>query len=235
MQERQPPVFSKGVVSKFLCPAALLLGCLAFLLLPAAQAAGLFKWIDEDGQIRYGDRLPASQAKRGHQQLNSQGVVVGEQEAELTEEQKEAREQALLEEEKRKEEEAQRLAEEAKRAADRAEQDRVLLMTFSSEKELTAVFNERAEVINSVIRLIEKSIETTEKQLQHLQGNADKLYTSKGQEVPGGLAQRIEFAERKIENRTDQLILKQAEKDKLTATYRRDLARFRILTSDSQN
>ena len=235
MQERQPTVFSKGVVSKVLSQTALLLGCFTFLLLPSAQAAGLFKWVDEDGQVRYGDRLPASQAKRGHQQLNSQGVVIGEQDAEITEEQKQAREQAKIEEAKRKEEEAKRLAEEARLAALQAEKDRVLLMTFSSEKELTAVFDDRAEVIDSVINLIEKSIATTEEQLGKLQENAEITYTSKGKDIPGGLAQRIEFAERKIENRTEQLILKQSEKARLMETYQRDLARFRILSSDSQN
>ncbi len=213
----------------------MLLGCVALLAPAAAQASGLFKWVDEDGQIRYGDRLPASQAKRGHQQLNSQGVVIGEQEAEITEEEKQAREQAKIEEAKRKEEEAKRLAEEARLAAIQAEKDRVLIMTFSSEEELTDVFNDRAEVINSVIKLIEKSIATTEDQLKRLQENADSTYTSKGKEIPGGLAQRIEFAERKIENRTEQLILKQSEKDRLLETYRRDLARFRILSSENQN
>ncbi len=227
-------MFSKGVTGKGFAGIMLLVGVI-FLAPAAAQTSGLFKWVDEDGQVRYGDRLPASQAKRGHQQLNSQGVVIGEQEAEITEEQKQAREQAKIEEAKRKEEEAKRLAEEARLAAIQAEKDRVLIMTFSSEEELTDVFNDRAEVINSVINLIEKSIATTEEQLKRLQENADLTYTSQGKEIPGGLAQRIEFAERKIENRTEQLILKQSEKEKLLETYRRDLARFRILSTENQN
>jgi hypothetical protein len=41
----------------------------------SVDAAALYKWIDEDGQIRYSDRLPAAQVKKKHQQLNSQGVV----------------------------------------------------------------------------------------------------------------------------------------------------------------
>lgn len=225
---------SRGVAGKGLA-AIMLLGCVIFLSPASAQTSGLYKWVDEDGQVRYGDRLPASQAKRGHQQLNSQGVVIGEQEAEITEEEKQAREQAKIEEAKRKEEEAKRLAEEARLAAIQAEKDRVLIMTFSSEEELTDVFNNRAEVINSVINLIEKSIATTEEQLKRLQDNAEKTYTSQGKDIPGGLAQRIEFAERKIENRTDQLILKQSEKDRLMETYQRDLARFRILSTNSQN
>ena len=212
---------------------AVLWCCLILVLMPGAQAAGLNKWVDEDGQVHYGDRVPASQAKKGHQQLNKQGVVIGEQEAEITEEEKAAREQAKIDEEKRKAEEEKRLAEEARLAAIQKEKDRVLLMTFSSERELSQVFNDRAEVINSVINLIEKSIITTEEQLTRLQDSAEKTYTSKGKEIPGGLAQRIEEAARKIEIRNRQLQLKQSEKDKVMQTYQRDLERFRALHSDN--
>ncbi len=202
---------------------------LAAMLLSPAHATGLYKWVDEDGQIRYSDRLPPSQVKQGHQQLNKQGIVIEEKDRALTEEEKEAARQAQIEEEKRLAEEAERKAEEARLAAIQREKDKVLLLTFSSEKELTAVFNGRAAVIDSVISLIEKSIITTEEQLQALQARAEQAYTSQGKEVPGGLAQRIEEAIRKIENRNKQLAQKQAERDKVEQTYERDLERFRVL------
>jgi ribosomal protein L19E len=46
-----------------------------------ANAGALYKWIDENGQIRYSDRLPAAQVKKKHHQLNSQGVVLSTKEA----------------------------------------------------------------------------------------------------------------------------------------------------------
>lgn len=200
-----------------------------------ASATGLYKWVDENGQVRYSDRLPPAQVKQGHQQLNSQGIVVDSQRRALTEEEKEAERKAKIEEEKRQEAEDKRLAEEARLAAIQREKDKVLLLTFSSEGELTEVFKDRAEVVDSVIGLIEKSIQATEKQLKDLQNRAEQSYTSQGKEIPGGLAQRIEEAIRKLEIRNQQLALKQAEKDKVMQTYERDLERFRILHKDDKN
>jgi len=58
-------------------------------------------------------------------------------------------------------------------------------------------------------------------------------YTSKGKEVPGGLAQKIEHFQRKIENRSAQLEAREEEKDKISAKYDLDLERFRLLRSAS--
>ncbi|MDH3759678.1 MAG: DUF4124 domain-containing protein [Gammaproteobacteria bacterium] len=192
------------------------------------DAAALYKWIDEDGQIRYSDRLPATQVKKKHQQLNSQGVVVGTTEA------------AKSEEELAAEAEAKRIAEE--QAAEEArlnqiqyEKDQVLLLTFSSERELELARDDRLEVLDSVIRLITKNITSTQKTLQELETSADQNYTSKGKEVPGGLAQKIEHFTRKIESRTDQLLLKVEEKDRINQQFEHDLARFRELRSESSS
>lgn len=192
------------------------------------DAAALYKWIDEDGQIRYSDRLPATQVKKKHQQLNSQGVVVGTTEA------------AKSEEELAAEAEAKRIAEE--QAAEEArlnqiqyEKDQVLLLTFSSERELELARDDRLEVLDSVIRLITKNITSTQKTLQELETSADQNYTSKGKEIPGGLAQKIEHFTRKIESRTDQLLLKVEEKDRINQQFEHDLARFRELRSESSS
>ena len=196
--------------------AALLLGA------NTAAAASLYKWVDENGQIRYSDRLPASQVKKKHQQLNSQGVVVSTTEAARPDEELKAEAEA-----KRKQEEEDAKNAVLKRAQD--EKDRVLLMTFSSEEELGLARNDRIEVLDSVIKLINKSISTTQSKLDALQANADEIYISQGKEVPGGLAQKIEHFTRKIESRNAQLELKVKEKQKINQQYELDLARFRML------
>ena len=58
------------------CWPALLLAALLCAVAAPASAAKLYKWVDENGQIRYSDRLPPQQSKQAHQQLNSQGVVL---------------------------------------------------------------------------------------------------------------------------------------------------------------
>ncbi len=88
------------------------------------HAGKLFKWVDDTGQIRYGDRIPPQYAKKKNETLSNQGIVVKTRAAAKTPEQ---------------------LAEEARQAAQKAEQERIrieaarkdsiLLDTFTNEDE----------------------------------------------------------------------------------------------------
>ncbi len=189
------------------------------------NAAALYKWIDEDGQVRYSDRLPAKQVRKKHHQLNSQGVVVTTTEAARTEEEIAAEAEA-----KRKAEE--QAAEDARLAEIQYKRDQVLLLTFSSENELALARDDRLEVLDSVIRLITKSITSTQATLEKLETNAEEIYISQEKEVPGGLAQKIEHFTRKIESRTDQLLLKMDEKERINEQFELDVARFRLLKAE---
>ena len=201
---------------------------LALILLAFSKQAGagaLYKWIDENGQIRYSDRLPPNQVKKKHQQLNSQGVVLSTKEAAKSDEELAAEAEA-----KRKLEEQQ--AREAKLKEAQDKKDQVLLLTFSSEEELGLARDNRLEVLDSVIQLINKSIATTQQQLEELMANADEIYLSRGKEVPGGLAQKIEHFTAKLESRYAQLELKMEKKEQINEQYALDLARYRELTTE---
>jgi hypothetical protein len=204
----------------------LLLAMLLCAVSSAPMAGALYKWVDENGAVRYSDRLPPDQNKNRHQQLNSQGMVLTTRDAA-----KSPQEMAIEAESNRKLEEQQR--EEARIKSIQDKHDRVLLMTFSSEEELKLVRDNRMQVMGSVIRLIESSVETTQGKLDGLTNRAQDAYISKGKEVPGGLAQKIEHFERKIESRDAQLQLKQADKEKVRHKYEVDLERFRLLRSAS--
>ena len=141
----------------------------------------------------------------------------------------------LAAEAKAKREEEARIAEEARLKRIQDQKDQVLLMTFSSEEELELARQDRIEVLESVIQLIRNSIETTQEKLGVLQENATTNYLSQGKEVPGGLAQKIEHFERKIQTRNVQLEQKLAEKAKINEKYQLDLARFRELTVEGKS
>ena len=204
----------------------LLLAMLLCAVSSTSMAGALYKWVDENGAVRYSDRLPPDQIKKGHQQLNSQGMVVSTRDAARSPEQI-----AIEAESKRKLEEQQR--EEAGVKSIQDKQDRVLLLTFSSEEELERARDSRMEIIDSVIRLIEANIESTQGKLDGLSDRAKSAYIYKGKEVPGGLAQKIEHFERQIESRDTQMKSKKAEKEKIRHRYKLDLERFRLLRSAS--
>ncbi len=201
---------------------------LTLLLLPlvySANAGQLYKWEDENGQIRYSDRLPPTQVKKRHQQISTEGVVLKTTEAAAT---TEARaEQAEV---KRKQAVVQAEADKIQQAQDK--RDQMLLRSFSSEDEILLARDGRLNVINSVRDLIKKNIATTEKKLTKLQKQADDAYLSKGKQVPGGLAQRIEHFTRRITNRHKQLEHKNNEVNKLTQQFDANLSRYRELASN---
>ena len=204
----------------------LLLAVLLCAVSSTSMAGALYKWVDEKGNVRYSDRLPPDQNKKKHQQLSSQGVVLSTKDAAKSPE-----EIAIEAESTRKLEEQQR--EQTSIKSEQDKQDRVLLLTFSSEEEIEGARDNRIQAVDSVIRLIESSIESTQGTLDGLTDRAQEAYISKSKEIPGGLAQKIEHFERKIESRDAQLQLKQAEKEKVTQKYKVDLERFRLLRSAS--
>ena len=76
----------------------LLFSALVVLTSPNVLAGKLYKWIDEDGKVRYSDQVPGEAVKRGRKELSDQGTVVGEQGRALTPEEKIERDRKLAEE-----------------------------------------------------------------------------------------------------------------------------------------
>jgi hypothetical protein len=203
-------------------------GILLCLILPgmatSADAGSLYKWVDENGEVRYTDRMPQSASKRQHQTLNDQGIVINTKEAAKSSEELAAIKQAEKERDKRLR------AEERDKAAQR-KTDQALLLTFSSEAELELAKDERIEVLDSIIQLIYRSMAGTNKKLVELENLADQNYLSKGLEVPGGLAQNIEVLSRKNLLRDNQLRQKLTEKNRIESQFETDLARYRTLSN----
>lgn len=190
-----------------------------------ADAAKLFKWIDDDGNIRYSDQIPPEQIKKGLEVLNAQGIVVERTEAAQSPEELAAARKAQQELEAK-------LAVEKKIKKIQDQQDRVLLLTFSSVQEMARVKDDRLDVLESVIQLIKKSIDATTEKLSSLETTAVNQYTSRGTEIPGGLMQNIEFFTRKKSMREKQLELKETEKRKINQQYEIDIARYRFLKEE---
>jgi|GEM_PF-603474 len=215
-----------------LAPAAVMTAALVLALLsPPATAQQLYKWVEEDGTIRYSDRLPPDQRKKGHQTLSTQGRILETTEAATPPEELKRRRA----EQKRLEEEARKKAEqEAAIQAEKDHHDRVLLMTFSNENEIIEVEKERVAVINSVINLLRKNSAQEQQKLEQLEQRAQRDYIDQDKAVPGGLAQNIEYFAEKIRGIEHQLELKQAEKERLKKQYAEDLIRYRELTKTDE-
>ncbi len=121
-----------------------------FLKLPVtpAQAGKLKKWIDENGQVQYGDSIPPRYAKKSIQTLNSEGVVIKTRAAAKTPKQ--------IAEEKRLA--ALKASKERVRKV-QARKDRILLDTFTNEDEMIMTRDGKVEAIEAIIRVTKGRIE----------------------------------------------------------------------------
>lgn len=226
-----------SIISSRYCNGTLRLGLISLaiaLCMPFGTAWGakLYKWIDENGNIRYSDRLPAEQSKKRFQTLAPDGRVLQTKEESKSPEQlrQEREEKQRLEEEQRRIE-----AEQRRIQAEKDHHDRVLMMTFTSENEIVEAQNERLAVIDSVIRLLQRDIKQEEEKLERLHQSAKRNYLDKNRVVPGGLAQNIEYSSDKILSKQQQLQLKFEERGRIKQQYASDLIRYRELSQLKQD
>ena len=207
-------------------PILLLLPILLLAPLAGLQAATLYKWVDEKGEVRYSDQLPPGQAGKGFERLTTEGYVIERKAPELSPEEKRRQ---RIEARRRKLEERRRAEEEARRRAEQEHRDTVLMMTFSNEDEIREAKDERVQVVQAVIQLLKRNIEDEQRKLESLEKEAREKYTDKGEEVPGGLAQKIEYSSGKILSKQTQLLLKYDEMERINAQFVKDLTRYREL------
>lgn len=200
-----------------------LLGLILFVFSGTVHSAQLYKWIDENGVVRYGDQLPVDKSKKRHQTLNSQGVIVNTTEIAKTPE-----EMAAI----RKAESDRKALEkvEAKEKDMKRRRDQALLTTYGSVDELELLKDKRMEMVDLVIQLIYKSMATARQRIDLLENKAMTEYVDKGDNVPDGLAQNIEMLTRSNQIRQKRLRQRLIEKNNILAQYEEDVVRYRKLT-----
>ena len=188
------------------------------LLLAAGPLAAekVYKWVDEDGVVHYGDALPPTVAGRGHKVLNDQGVAVEDVAAAKTAEQ-------LAEE--------ARMAEAAREAAER---DQVLLDTYLSVNEIEHLRDRRVELLEAQNRITEKYMQDLERKLGDLQAEAVRIQTGDQAagappEIPDQLAAEIAHAERGLAGYRREIDARREDQERIRARFDADIARFREL------
>ena len=123
----------------------------------AAEHDRVYKWVDEDGQIHYGDSIPPEYSDLPKQVLNEHAVTVDHLEGRKTEEQ-------LVAEAKAKELEMQK---ELQRRADQA-----LLATYLSVEEIVMHRDRRIELFQAQSRVTELYLRNLERRLSKLKREA---------------------------------------------------------------
>lgn len=180
-------------------------------------AGPLYRWVDDQGNVQFSDRIPSDQVDQERTRLNARGLEVGKVEAAKTPEEI-ALERA--EEELRKEQ--KRLI--AKQKAE----DEVLLRTFQSDADIIMARDGKLAAVDSRMQMTFNSADRVKGKLYELQKRAADL-ERQGKPLPDDLKKSIAEARSSLEERYRTMLDEEASKVEIQKRYDADLKRFREL------
>ncbi|NHZ70000.1 MAG: DUF4124 domain-containing protein [Thermotogales bacterium] len=183
----------------------------------STHAGKLYKWVDDTGQIRYGDRIPPQYAKKKNETLSDQGIVVETKAAARTPEQ-------YAEEERR----AAQEAEQERIRVEVARKDSILLDTFTNEDEMILTRDGKIEAIEAVIRVTNDRTEKNKLRLADLKLRAANMERS-GKVVNKKLLSQIAETRNVIESNTRYVANRAVEQQRVREKFEADINRFREL------
>ena len=172
--------------------------------------------------MHFGDRIPEKYLVREHQELNDRGVVVKHNEAAKTAEQKA---------------EDKRLEKERKKAAliekKKKQRDRVLLDTFTTERDLIAARDARLDAVDAQIKLADSIIADSAKKIESMEQRVVKIQTS-NREVPLDLYQRIDNAKKQVAIQSEVRKNHEKRRDKIATQFDGYIKRFKVLKAEQK-
>jgi phage-related minor tail protein len=188
----------------------------SMLFTPAVQAK-LYKWVDENGQVHYTDKVPTQYLTQHREVLNDQGAIVKDIKRALTPEEKEA---LKLEEKTRKEKEKVRLEQQRR--------DRILTDTYTTERDLVAARDARLEAIDSQINLAESIVKDSSNQVE----STEKLITqlkAQGKQVPDATYAKLEREHRQLATQKEVAEKHKLKRKEIVEQFDGYIVRFREL------
>lgn len=228
---RGPVVLPGAVGSRALLTLVAALTTLLFCLPPDATAATkrnstaskssgqqVYRWVDENGVVHFGDQVPAQYAATDRQVLNQYGVPVQTQQGTVDAHEKAAAEQAAA-------------VREAQAAA--ARRDEILLSTYLSVEEIEALRDRRTELMTGQIAITENYLSSLHEKLTRLKDEASdyKPYSKdpEAEPIDGKLAQELADTLDSIALYEKTLSDTLNRKSEMVAEFDADIARFREL------
>ena len=199
----------------------IIISCALALLAPlvaGAEETKVYRWIDADGNVYFGDSIPAEYAEFPKEVLNDRGVTVGNLEGKKTEEQKEAE---RIENERR-------VAQELQQRADQA-----LLATYLTVEEILMHRDRRIELFLAQSRVTELYLHNLETRLGSLRSDASKYQPysedSDAPMIPDELADDLRKTKETIARHKRNLKKFQTDKQHIIERFDGDISRFKTL------
>ncbi len=193
------------------------------LLITLSVQAGLYRWVDDAGNVHFSDKVPAAASKKSHSELNKTGNVTKTVDPSSLQTEKELEEIAARE--RAKKEEAQRIKQEAQEIISR--RDDYLLATYENEDELRHSFESKIKMLKGNSKILEAQNVVLNKKIAKLE---KQVTTVTHKETLNKLAGKIVNINKTIIQYKQALKENETQISKLNADYKTDLDRFLELT-----
>ena len=178
----------------------------------------VYRWVDKNGQVHYGDSVPAEYADQDRDVLNRQGVTVGREQGLVTPE--EAAAQATADKAAR-DEQKRRL------------RDRVLLQTYQSVEELEVLRDNRLELVDSQLVIQEQSLANLRAQHAKIERVAARYAPANTEPgappMPDEMATDLERSASDIATQEGNLLRRREERENIRLTFEADIRRYQEL------
>ena len=196
--------------------SSLLAAVAAVSLLAASPAvAGMYRWVDGNGRVHYGDTLPPTYQQSGAAEMSKQGNIIKRTQSEA-----ERRAQAEREaEQKRIQDEQQK----------QAQLDRALTQTYTTEAEIDLARDRALENYKLMIRGAEIRASAVDANLVDLRTRIANIQKA-GRKVGPGLQEQLDQAVRESEELKRTIQKNQNAMVQVREKYEADKLRFRELT-----
>lgn len=199
----------------------LLIVVMSVLVVTSAQA-GLYRWVDENGAVHYGDKVPAKYLKEEHDELNELGTTVKKHDRAMTNQEKI---------EKKKQEAQRKRLENEKRA--QALRDRVLTDTYTTERDLVAARDARLDAIDSQLQLSKDIIESSKVKVTKTEKLIENIKTS-GRMVPESTYAKLEREKLQLATQKGVQQGHQIKREEVIEQFNGYIERFRELMAEKQ-
>jgi hypothetical protein len=191
--------------------------CVSFL--SSSAEAGVYRWVDSQGEVQYSDVVPPSVAQQGHRELDNQGMTIKTVPAPPTPEE--------IAERKRKETLAKLLAE---KENEQQQRDKYLLANYANVSELEAVFKSKLDLLEKNSQGMTERRNSLKTRMEAVKKQLDGLKDASQRKT---LESYLSEAESTLVSYDHALEENQTEHESLTQHYEKDKLRLAELLNVS--
>lgn len=188
-----------------------------------------YRWVDEDGEVHYGDSLSPEQAKKKHEVIDDSGIVRDERNAEDNADEEDEGGAGASSEEAAQAQESE-AAEDGADDGPEPRDDEMLLQAFPTEQMLIETRDRRLESLQSRIDLTRQNIERLASSYANRQERLSSLPEENDQRAE--VKKQISELEQRMGEQRAHLSKLEAQKAELEAQFKADIERYRELKSD---